>query len=298
MTRLVLFIIVLIVNPIVAFADTETERPDMTPCLKTVTLNERIIRLEVPMTPFRGLNLIFPFKLHDNLAVYSMSSNIIWNYKQAAGSNIVPVYFARFSDGMWGTSADFLISQDDFIFSLTLVASQTGHCSNYQFVLSGALKEEMEQEKKQLNRVAFDSVYQKKLDEVDQKVSNQVLDVIGNIVSSKKITTRIHEESSLDMDGKKNAIVLYVTKIERHGAFNVLYAEIDNKLPGRKDLQISQVDVVLDGESTPVVGKSDFLKRLLGGESAPILFSTLTELPKTGATLRAITNNGTVEVSW
>lgn len=291
-------IIIILVTLLMALsAQADQQIPNLTPCLKQITVDEKIVRMQLPMTPFRGLNIILPFKLHDSAAVYSLSSDRIFDYKKAADTNIVSVYFKQFDASLFGTSADLTIAQDGFIFSFTLVALPEGHCSNYQFALSNRLQVELEQEKTAGQEIAFESVYQRKLEELDNSVDEKVLSVIGQVVSSKKKSTNIYEEEKLTLDSGQS-LVLLIKKVERYGPYSVIKAQLENRLASRKELTISSVALHFGDATNDIPGKPSYERFIKSGKDTEITFSTLEAVPATGARMIVTTDQGALEVRW
>lgn len=267
------------------------------PCIKPVPVDSKITRIEIPSTPFLGTNLILPFKLDDSKAIYTLSSDQVWTYVKSGGTNVVPLTIKAFKNE-WGKRTDFTIIQDEFIFSITMVASRTGHCTNYLFEFTEEFETSLENEKSEKQTAIFDRMYSEKLNHLDEDINNRVLDVIGKVVNGKKISDGIHEESSIKIN-KNESFVVYVKKVVRHGIFSVLFIELENHTRSGRQVTINDVAVSFTGDDASVIrGKVEFNEKMAGRSKQSITFSTLSELPKHGATITVITNIGEVEVSW
>jgi len=300
---LVFFILVL--NP--AFADGNVDireilsmipgDKDVMPC--TVHVNTtKITKAVIPMTPYRGLNLIFPFKLFNESTIYALSSTRIWKFDKANGTNVVPVTFTSFNNSQWGTVHDLTIVSNGFTFTLTLKADIANHCTNIVFDLSEEEQNKIiAKEKKQyLEVLRLD--HEKALGNLDKEAKKKSLALLGTLALTQPDSTGVHEEGVLELNNG-DEIVGYVDKILTYDGFSVLSVDLEND-SDEKPLFIKSVKIntITDGRTKGVNGEPTFKKRLDSGESQLITFSTLEELPKSGAELIIKSNRGELKVKW
>ena len=270
------------------------------PCKRSVDVTE-LTRLVVPMIPFRGVNLIFPFDLADTNTTYSISSNNIWSFVPAKGGNIVPVNFKQFK-GEWGEINDLMIEHDGYVFSLALVAVQDlkQHCTNIVFKLSEAERKKMEEKEKKRYLDALKREYQEKFDDLDNQANHLALDMIGELVTANPYEKNIKEEQEITLSNG-DILSLYVDKMYGYGRFSVLSIELNND-SDVKPLYVKKVEVFSlgsnDSKKSRIRGSAKFGKKMKQGEVQEMSFSTLDNIPSSGAMVVVTTDRGKVEVKW
>jgi len=270
------------------------------PCERTVEV-ENLTRIVVPMTPFRGVNLIFPFELADNKTSYSLSSDQPWAYEPAAGSRMVPVYFSQFGD-QWGELADFTIATGQYVFSMTLKADPNieNHCTNIVFNFSEEQLREIREGEKKEYLAALDSEYQEKLAKLDEQAEREALKLVGSLARGNPDNTGIHEYEVLELSNG-DEIELYVEEIQGWGEFSVVSAEITND-SDLEPLYIEGIEVGAlrdDGGRTETIeGYTELAKKLKEDSVERVTFTTLENIPYTDGYMKLTTNRGSVEVKW
>lgn len=271
------------------------------PCTRTIIMDDRgITRAVIPATPFRSINLIFPFDLSLDNTLYSLSSSSIWAFEKANNHPIVPITFTHFSNELWDTVHDFTLAAHDHVFSIALKASPTDHCSNVVFDYSATEKARREQQQQDKITNDYQRTYQAKLDAIDKMVDQRVLEILGELVTAKPKTTRIYTtERAVTAQG--DTIAVTVLKAERYGRYTRLLAEVT--FDGRTDSAIYLQDVRVEhsevtGGDVQIVGFAQYEKKMTGKTRQVITFATLDKLPATGMTLVMDADANIVEVGW
>ena len=269
------------------------------PCERRIEVSE-LTRIVVPMTPFRGVNLIFPFDLQDQQTTYSLSFDQIWSFSPAGGTNMVPVYFKSFA-GEWGELTDFTIATRHHVFSITLKADPDirNHCTNVIFDFTEEQLQRIREGERKEHLEALDAEYQKKLASLEEDVNRQALKLVGNLASQRPRNIRIHEDNSLRLSNG-DQVEVYVRRMQGFGAFTVITGEVKND-SRVQPLYIQDVKVALtDGRDrrVPVSGHMDIEPRLGINQVASFTFATTQDMPRTGGVMEITTDRGTVEVLW
>lgn len=268
------------------------------PCERHVEVSD-ITRLVVPMTPFRGVNLIFPFELNETSTSYALSSDLVWNFKEAEGTALVPIYFKNFSD-QWGELADFTVTTGDYIFSITLKADPNlqHHCSNVVFDFSDEQIKKIREGEKKEYLAALDAEYQEKLAKLDEKAADQALELVASLSKGSSTDTGVHEYKTLELSNG-DEVELYIEEIQGWGEFSIILAEVSN------DSQVSPLYIenvvvgrVNDGHKSPLKGHAEIDPKLPMDSVSELTFTTTENVPETGGYMRLQTDRGTVEVTW
>lgn len=269
------------------------------PCDKHVQI-ESITKTVVRMTPFRGINLIFPFNLNDDATVYSLSSTGLWNYKPAGGGSLVPVFYST-RDVKFNTIQDFTISTKDHVFTIALVADPDGdnHCSNIVFNYSAEQLAEIKAKKDVANGDKFKNEYASKLANVDSQAEKLALKFVGDVALTDPSKTKIYEEKEFPL--ANGELVIYIDKILKYRRFSMLVGEISNKSVTET---IALRDIVVQKRragseiGSAIVGNTDNKTQLKPRASTKFVFSTLTPIPKNGAAVIVKTSAGEFTVAW
>lgn len=268
------------------------------PCERHVEVSD-ITRLVVPMTPFRGVNLIFPFELNETSTSYSLSSDLVWDFKEAEGTALVPIYFKNFSD-QWGELADFTVTAGGYIFSITLKADPNlqNHCSNVVFDFSDEQIKKIREGEKKEYLAALDAEYQEKLAGLDEKAANKALELVASLSKGRSSDTGVHEYNTLELSNG-DEIELYIEEIQGWGGFSIVLAEVSNDSQV-SPLYIDEIEVgrINDGHKSPLKGHAEIERKLAMDSVAELTFTTTENIPKTGGYMRLLTDRGTVEVTW
>jgi hypothetical protein len=268
------------------------------PCERHVEVKD-ITRLVVPMTPFRGVNLIFPFELNEASTSYSLSSDLVWDFREAAGTALVPIYFSNFSD-QWGELADFTVTTGDYIFSITLKADPNlkNHCSNVVFDFSDEQIKKIREGEKKEYLAALDAQYQEKFAELDEQAANKALELVASLSKGNPSDTGIHEYDTLELSNG-DEVELYIEEIQGWGEFSIILAEVSNDSQV-SPLYIEDVEVgrLKNGQKTPLNGHPDIEPKLPMDSVAEMTFTTTDNIPETGGYMRLLTDRGVVEVTW
>lgn len=262
--------------------------------IRSVVVDDQIVRVEIPMTPFRGINLIFPFDIKDEKALYNISSDRVFDFHKSNNTNLVPLYIKAFETAWFGTSADFTIAYDDFVFSFLITAAPEGHCSNYRISLSQDLLKRMEAQKAARNAAMAGSLGNVTQEYIEDEVTKQLLNRIAAIVKGDHKKIRVHEEGELKTSSD-DRVVLYLKNIEKFDTFSIITAEVENK-SGTVPLMIKSF--MISGQSSAERMHSKFQPKMEPGTKQAITITLLGDLPKTGGTLLMATNHGNVEVEW
>jgi hypothetical protein len=268
------------------------------PCVRNVQI-EPITKTVIHMTPFRGVNLIFPFQLFDDKTVYSMSSDKMWKFERASGTNTIPIYFNEFKDGYWGNVNDLTIAVEGLTFSLSIVADPdlTQHCSNIVFDLSPEMKAKMDAKRKEAYEVALKQKYEEKMKQLDVEAENKALLLVGELANTRPDSERINEEDALKL-AHGDELVAYVKKIVTYRKFSNVLFELESS--GRKDIYVQGIEFFrLEGESkTPIRGYVDYVAKMKDGAVQSLVFTSLDMVPVTGAMMIVKTDAGEVIVKW
>lgn len=269
------------------------------PCERHVEV-DKITRITVPMVPFRGVNLIFPFELDNSKTVYSLSSSNTWNYNKADGSNLVAIHFSQFSN-QWGELADFTIKHGEYLFSITLQADPNlkNHCTNIVFDFSEKQLKEMREKKKEEYLAKLKKKYERKMEQLDQEAESRALKLVGALAQTEADYSNIHTYETVELDNG-DEIELYVTEMQDWGEFTVVKAEVSNFSGVNplylQDLEVGQLED--NGGKRQLTGAIDMDQKLSPDGSGEITFTTQGDVPYTGAYATLKTNRGQVEVEW
>ena len=266
------------------------------PCVKTVDLNQ-LTRLVVHMTPFRGVNLVFPYDLPKDKTTVTLSSTNTWDVEPPNGSNLLTVYFSSFQDN-WGELQDLTVKTEDHMVSIGLVADQNimNHCTNIVFELSPAEAERLKNKKKEAYVRELDAQFQERMAKLDDEVNNKALSLVGSLSQGDIDTNRIKETESMDLSNG-DEIEVYVDRIERYRQFTLLRAEIEN-YSDVNSIYINSVKLLKGGAREEISGHVDYQQKLKPGEVKELLFVSLTEIPTSGARMVISTDKGDMEVEW
>ncbi|ERS88335.1 hypothetical protein Q672_10790 [Marinobacter sp. EVN1] len=269
------------------------------PCERHVQV-EDITRLVVPMVPFRGVNLIFPFELNDSTTSYAISSNLVWDFKEANGSRMVPVYFSSF-EGQWGELTDLTIAAENHIFSITLKADKDirNHCTNIVFDFSEEQLKAIQEGEKKEHLARLDEEFEKRLKQLDDDAAEKALELVGALAKGSPSVSGIHEYNGLTLSNG-DEIELYVEEIQGWGEFSVIKAEITNDSEV-SPLYIRKVQVGLGGgdqRKQPISGHADMEAKIKEDAEGELTFTTTENVPETGGYMEIETDRGTVEVVW
>ena len=197
-------------------------------CVKKVVIEEDITKLSIPIVPPRGLNLIFPMRLYDDETIYNLSTNDIWSYNKAKGTKLVSINYSQIVLERNGIMSDFTIMNDDLIFTIELVQRLKGHCSNYKFVLSGAMSEKI---------AARNSTAPKTESRSKAPTIESILRYVTDAISSKKKSKRLYIKKKKTLS-KAESITVFIDKVVNHGDFNVLHGGLHHKGHSSNDLMI------------------------------------------------------------
>lgn len=284
-----------------SFATASDIPPDelVMPCERHVQVDD-ITRLVVPMVPFRGVNLIFPFELNNATTTYALSSNLVWDFAKADGTRMVPISFASFA-GEWGELTDFTIATGDHIFSITLKADRDirNHCTNVVFDFSPEQLQAIRDGERQEHLARLDEEYQAKLDALDEEASQKALELVGSLAQGSPSDSGIHEYKTLVLSNG-DEVELYVQELQGWGKFSLIKAEITNDSQ-QSPLYIDRLVVgALDenGRKRPIVGHAEVPPRLDADDEGRVTFTTTSNIPETGGYMELETDRGSVEVTW
>lgn len=266
---------------------------DVMPCNKSIDIT-KTTKAVISVTPFRGINLIFPFKLDDDETIYSLSSGSLWTYYPAKGSNVVTIIYNKFDHDKWGTVHDLTIVSHGFTFTLALKADIANHCTNVIFSLSEKERKKMIALEKKLYLEVLKKEHDIAIKNINERAEKIALNLVGALANSSPKTTSIHEENILELSNG-DEIVGYVDEIIRYGKFNILNIEIENDSDVNV-LYIESIDV--KNNKLPIHGVSTFIKKMKSGDDQIITFSTLDNIPESGAELWVKTDKGTLKVTW
>lgn len=267
------------------------------PCEKHYNLSA-ITRIVVPMTPFRGVNLIFPYQLHDNKTLISLSSNLTWKVFPAKGGSIIPINFINFANN-WGEMNDLTISTGDHVVSVGLVADPNvmNHCTNVVLDLSPEELERIKNGRREAYKQELDADYQERLSNLDHEIDNKALALVGALAQDELEIKKIHEANSLTLRNG-DEIELYVENIQYYGRFSVVKAEMENDAE-KTPVYIKSVKVIMDDDEALVIeGHAEFTDKVKPGSAQEIIFVSLKEIPTSKVRMVAETDKGTVEVKW
>ena len=202
--------LILISNAVTAEVITLDEMPDkmILPCVREIPI-EKLTTAIIPMMPFRGVNLIFPFELNSEVTNYSLSGSDLWKVeKSLASSNIVTLSFAKFKDD-YSTVQDLTISTENFIFSLALhaVNNPMRHCTNIKFTLSEEELKRLEESEKKKYIEALASEHEEKLLDLDNQVNEKALLLVAGLANKTPKKSRIKEEGAIKFSNGDEAVV-------------------------------------------------------------------------------------------
>ena len=164
------------------------------PCVRKIQISP-LTREIIPMIPWRGVNLIFPFELEADSTHYSISGGDVWSFDSALkGSNIVPISFKKFDISKnWGTVQDFTISTKGYVFSLALHAVQDPleHCSNVIFTITEEEKKRLEDTEKKNYQEVLKQDYQEKLANLDDMAEAKAMLLVASLANRSPKKERI-----------------------------------------------------------------------------------------------------------
>lgn len=252
-----------------------------------------ITKKVVHMTPFRGVNLIFPFTIEEN-TVITLSSDRMWKYEKKAGINSISLFFKEFDAKWYGEVHDLIISHDDINFSIALVADPdiTNHCTNIVFKMSEEMQREIEKKEKKEYMHAIDSAYKDKLKNLDNEVEKKALLLVGELSQISPSNTRIYADESITKPNGDEVIV-YVDKIQIYKNFSVILMTIENE----SDNPLYIKGMKLNNGHQSIEGFHSFKPKLKTGKYDGFYVTRKTVL-STGASITVETDAGDIEVKW
>lgn len=257
-----------------------------------------ITRTVVRMTPFRGVNLIFPEKLYNESTIYSLSSNEVWSYTKASGTNIVPITY-KTKDNVFGEIQDLTIATEDHVYSIALVSEPDikKHCTNVIFRLSAAEKKRLELKKHKSTETALTKNYKEKLANLEGRAVVLSLQMVSEVALSKPSISKIFEESTLQF--KSGSLVVYVDRLMSYENFHLMIAEIKNTSRS-ESVSIDSLYVAnfVSGIDKPVPGYMTEVDSIDKNKSIKITFASAKNLSDMDKKLILKTNKGTVSVEW
>ena len=264
-------------------------------CVRKVIIDDSgITGTTVLMTPFRSVNLIFPFDLPNDDTMYALSSSSLWSFEKANNSNVVPVNFVNFSRGQWGVVHDFTIASGDQVFSIGLTTSPTDHCSNILFDYSDEHK----------TRIAQQVIDEQKAapppDDIDELIEERTLTILAQVLASDPQITPINSSARYNIPGA-GAVNITVQQRIQYDDYIQLLIEVVYDASARRSITIESVNIEhhqLSGATTPVLGLVQYQADMTGGDEQKIVFSTLTALPRTGIALVMETDKGVITLDW
>ncbi|MBV1929930.1 MAG: hypothetical protein KUG81_10525 [Gammaproteobacteria bacterium] len=269
------------------------------PCVREIALSE-LTRAVIPMIPWRGVNLMFPFELSPSATNYTLSGGDVWEFDPALKeSNIVPVNFKAFDPVRnWGTVQDLTISTKGYVVSIALHAVQDpeAHCTNIQFTLSDEEKQRVEQASKKQYLDVLKRDYQAKLAELEQVAGEKALLLVASLAQDKPKRGRIKEEDSIVLPNGDDAVV-YVKESKVYGRFSTISFDIEN-YARKEPLYIEAVEIIKEGENQPLKGVFDLAKKIPADSQIEGVFVTREVLNESNMMLRVRTDQGTIEVLW
>ncbi|MDH5727402.1 MAG: hypothetical protein OEZ58_00215 [Gammaproteobacteria bacterium] len=264
---------------------------------------EEITRLVVPIMPFRGVNLIFPFELLKTETMYSLSGNNIWNYKEAIDKgNIVPIYFKEFKKDLYGTVQDFSIVTGNYLVSigLTAVNDPERHCTNVKLNLSDAEKQRIETQRKTNYKTILEQEYQEKYKALDQMAEDKALQLIGEIVVRDDYSRqRIKEEGFAKMVNGET-VKAFVNEVLTYNNFRIIRLTIENE-SSKYPVNVENIQLKNEGAKgggKAIVGTIDVPKYINANTTANMVFVTREALPVTSLKMLVKTDVGEIEVVW
>ncbi len=271
------------------------------PCVREVSMTE-FTRARVYMMPFRGVNLLFPMKLHKDTATLALSTSLLIQYTAPEGSRLVPLTFKTYQGNEKGEIIDFsIITQDNYVFSIEVVVTDdpTWHCTNVVFTLSDKERKKLEARERENHHKALQAEYDRRFAELDAKAHKIALKRIGELAFVKPKTTNIYESGKLKRTGS-GIIKGYVDKLYQYNEFAVLLVELENNLA--QDLTLKSVltghTQGRDGSLRSIQGHWEYTKTMAPKSSQLLTFTTLESLPTTGGAFRIDTNAGRMTISW
>lgn len=271
----------------------------ITPCVREIPISP-LTRAIIPMIPWRGVNLTFPFELSQESTHYNLSGGDVWDFdKSFKGSNIVPISFKQFDNTKnWGTVQDFTISTKGYVFSLALhaVNDPAGHCTNVIFTLSEEEKKRIEQDNKQNYQEILQRDHQERLAKLDDTAEEKALLMVASLAKRDPEKERINEEAEVTFPNGDDAIA-YVKGVKVYGNFSTLSFDIENNSE-EFPLYIESIDVRQEGSIRVIQGAVEFPAKIVADSVAELVFVTRDRLLETNMVLSVMTNQGKIEVVW
>ncbi len=266
-------------------------------CERDIQVNP-LTKAVIHMTPFRGVNLVFPFEVSLSNARFNMSSNRVFKYNPSQSKgNIVHVAFAAFETEKEGEVTDFSISMEDYIFSLRLVPTldEKKHCSDILFSLNE--EDQMAHQKKEEKAylALHKKEYAQKLAELDHEADNRVLSIITDILQVKPKKINIKESGLLEIS-KRDAIEAYVNRIKRYGKYNLLEFIVYNETAEK--LRLKSLTLFDENQKKEIEGIVDMNGQIESDSQKEMIFASKNTIPKTGVTMFFKTTQGSFEVNW
>ena len=269
------------------------------PCEREIMV-KKLTPAIIPMIPWRGVNLMFPFELDEDVTVYSLSGGDVWTFDKALkGSNIVTLTFKEFDKNRnWGTVQDFTIATQGYVFSFALHAVQdpSKHCTNIRLTLSEAEKKRLVEERKQNYRKVIEQEYAEQFSKLDDNAEEKALLMMAGLAQSKPERTRIKEEGTLKLPNG-DELVVYVANSKTYGTFTTLSFDIENH-GAEKPVYIEGLSLKKEGQHREIKGASTLPKKINTDSEAEVTFVTRERLPETGLALLLKTKAGDIEVVW
>lgn len=261
-------------------------------CNKTVKVSS-ITKTVVRMTPFRGVNLIFPEKLSNDTTVYSLSSSEIWQFTKASGTRIVPLTY-RTKKKVFGAIQDLTIATEDNVYSIALVAEPDieKHCTNVVFEFSEEEKRKRDLKKRERQQLALKKDKNKNSSSLD----HSPLKLVAEVATSDPDDKNIYEEKSIDFES--GSLIFYIDKLKVFENFSVVLAEIKND--SSEEVRISRMNVNTNelGINKTVQGYMTPVKKLNPNDTVKVTFATTTNLKDLKRSFTVKSNVGNLNMEW
>ena len=266
------------------------------PCEQPFKLAE-LSKLVIHMTPFRGVNLVFPYQLDEDKTTVTLSSKNTWHITPHNNSELLTVTFSKFNEN-WGELQDLTIKTENHMVSIGLVADPNikNHCSNIVFTLTPEEIERIRNKKKEAYKRELDQQFQDRMAKLDEEVNNKSLALVGALSLGDKDSDRIKEASILELPNG-DEVEVYVDEIRYFQQFTVIKAEVENN-SDIQSIYINEIKLTKDPSAEEIQGYVEYTNKLKPGEVKELLFVTLSEVPGSGAAMKVKTDKGIVEVKW
>lgn len=296
---------ILVVLMILAAANARAFDGDL-PKEKVIEIKSPVTKLVVDILPGRGVKCIFPWVLDEHSAELPytglLTNNNTFEQFREEGQNFI-VYKLKAADiNSEGELGDAFVNVAGFHFNMTLRVnfSRKAHYSTIIYKLSEGDRLDLIENAIKRRQESLVREYQLKEQELDQRAEKLALKLVGRLAISKRKTSNIKEEQSLEL-ANGDEVVFYADRIISYGDIHVIPIEVKND-SGIRPLYINNISLekFIDEGSFPLISEFEIPTKLGPDETGKGFIVTNDErvLGSEDAKMTLFSDKGRVELQW